>query len=105
MTKEGENVVAQCKVQNTGSREGAEVVQFYVASKGSSIDRPVKELKGFQKVFLKQNEIANVKVIMDKRAFEYYDEQSKSWTLEPCSYEIQVGNSSQNIELKQSIKL
>ncbi len=105
VTKEGENVVAQCKVQNTGSREGAEVVQFYVASMGSTIDRPVKELKGFQKIFLKQGEIANVKVILDKRAFEYYDEKSKSWTLEPCSYEIQVGNSSKNIELKKPIKL
>ena len=93
-------------VKNTGTREGADVAQVYVGSKkDSKVSRPVKELKGFEKVFLKAGETKKVSVILDKRAFSYFDVNSKNWRAEAGDYDILVGRSSAEILLKGKANL
>jgi beta-glucosidase len=93
-------------VKNIGSREGGEVAQVYVGSKkDAKVSRPVKELKGFEKVFLKAGETKKVSVILDKRAFSYFDVNSKKWLAEAGDYEILVGSSAAEIVLKGKANL
>ncbi len=93
-------------VKNTGSREGADVAQIYVGSlQNSKIARPIKELKGFEKVFLKQGESKKVSIILDKRAFSYYDVNSKNWRADAGDYNILVGRSSAEIVLRGKANL
>lgn len=66
---------------NTGSVSGAEVVQLYVHDCKSTIDRPTKELKGFEKVYLQPGEAQRVKFTLDKRSFAYYDVDCKDWVV------------------------
>jgi beta-glucosidase len=97
--KSGEKVTVNFDVANTGEREGAEVAQVYVSDKHSKVQRPVKELKGFTKIDLKPGETKNVSLVLDKRAFSYYDVASKHWKVEPGVFDILVGGSSANMEL------
>ena len=88
-------------VKNTGSRAGAEVAQVYVGSnKDAKIPRPLKELKGFEKVFLQAGEAKQVTITLDQRAFSYYDVNAKNWRAEAGNYEILVGRSSAEIVLR-----
>ena len=88
-------------VTNTGKQAGADVAQIYVSSKkDSKVSRPVKELKGFEKVFLKAGATKKVSVTLDKRAFSYFDINSKNWRAEAGEYEILVGRSSAEIVLR-----
>jgi beta-glucosidase len=96
----GQAVKVSLTVRNTGSREGAEVVQLYVApDTHSKVDRPVKELKGFQRVALKPGETRTVSFSLDKSAFSYYSEARHDWVAEPGTYEALVGTSSRDIRL------
>lgn len=90
-------------VTNTGSLDGAEVVQVYVSDKESSLPRPVKELKEFGKVFLKKGEKKTLSFSLNKDAFSYYDPSKHEWVLEPGKFEILIGNSS--VDIKQQIPL
>lgn len=87
-------------LKNTGEREGAEVAQLYLRDVESSVERPVKELKGFQRVNLKPGEIKKINFKLDKRAMSFYDIRKKDWVAEPGEYEVFVGSSSQDIRLK-----
>lgn len=94
------------EVKNTGSRGGADVAQVYVGNlKNSKVPRPIKELKGFEKVFLKAGESKSVSVTLDQRAFSYYDVGSKNWRADAGSFEILVGRSSAEIMLRGNLKL
>lgn len=93
-------------VKNTGTRDGADVAQVYVGNKkDSKVTRPIKELKGFEKVFLKANESKKVSVILDKRAFSYWDVSAKNWQADAGDYDILVGRSSTEILLKGKANL
>jgi beta-glucosidase len=92
-------------VKNTGSREGAEVAQLYIGSPQTKVPRPAKELKGFSKVWLKPGESKKVSITLDTRAFTYYDVDSKQWRAEPGAFDVLVGRSSDQIELKDKITL
>jgi beta-glucosidase len=85
---------------NTGDRGGAEVSQVYVADSHSEVPRPPKELKGFAKVYLEPGETRRVSVRLDRRSFAYYDVESKAWAVTPGDFEILVGRSSRDIELR-----
>ena len=87
------------KVKNTGSREGAEVVQLYVGFPESKIDRPDKLLRGFKKVYLKANEERQIEFNIPASELAYYNDMSKNWEIEKCQYEILVGNSSVKSQL------
>jgi len=84
-------------VTNTGSRAGAETIQLYIASRQSSVERPVKELKGFSKVYLQPGQTQRVSITIDKAALSYYDEASASWKAEAGDYEALIGTSSDQI--------
>lgn len=96
-------VIVKVAVQNTGNRSGKEIVQLYVSDLASSIRRPIKELKGFHKVELAPGEKQIVSFTLDKRAFAYYNIQIKDWHVETGEYEILIGKSSVQIELKHKI--
>ena len=99
ITRQGDKVLVETTVTNTGDRGGAEVVQIYVHHKDPSVDRPIRELKGFDKVHLEPGASATVNIELGESAFMYYHPEELRWTLEPGSYEIQVGNSSRDIKL------
>jgi beta-glucosidase len=92
-------------VRNTGKTAGAEVVQLYVKDLKSAVKRPEKELKGFEKVFLKPGETKTVTMQLPADAFKYYDEAKKQWVLEPGQFEVLVGSSSRDIRQKGSLTL
>ena len=85
-------------VTNTGKREGAEVVQMYVRDVVSSVTRPVKELKGFQKVSLRPGETRTVKLAITPDLLAFYDINMK-YVVEPGEFLIMVGNSSRDEDL------
>ena len=91
------------KVKNTGKMPGKEVVQLYVRDVESSVIRPEKELKGFEKMELNPGEEKEVVFTLDKRAFAYYDVELKDWHVESGEYEILVGKSSRDIVLKDTV--
>ena len=87
-------------LKNTGNRAGAEVAQVYVGAGDSKVPRPAKELKRFARVDLKPGETQHVSLTLDPRAFSYYDVGAKQWRADPGEYEVLVGSSSANIDLK-----
>jgi beta-glucosidase len=91
------NVKVSVSVQNTGTREGKEVVQLYVGDKASSLPRPPKELKGFKKINLKPGEQKTVTFELDKRAFSFFDPSRNQWVAEPGEFNIMAGSSSRDI--------
>ena len=92
-------VTVSVRVKNTGSVAGAEVVQLYVQNAKASVDRPVKELKGFRKVSLKPGEVQTVSMQLTRADFSFWDEASKNWKAEPGEFTIRVGDSSKNTPL------
>jgi len=100
----GKTATVKLTVKNTGSVAGAEVVQLYVAKDKSAIKRAAKELKAFQKVFLKPGESKQVTLALTDDAFKYYNEDKKGWVTEPGKYDIWVGSSSRDLRLKGTIQ-
>ena len=92
-------------VTNTGSRSGAETVQLYISDKKASVDRPVKELKAFQKVFLEPGESREVTLSIGREALSFYDEFSHQWKAEPGKFEALVGTASDQIVGKCEFEL
>ncbi|MCW3092749.1 MAG: glycoside hydrolase family 3 [Ferruginibacter sp.] len=92
-------------VTNTGKVQGAEVVQVYVKDDASSFRRPEKELKGFEKIFLKPGESKTVTISLGKEAFQYYNDVKAQWVLEPGSFTIMAGSSSRDIRATKGITL
>jgi beta-glucosidase len=92
-------------VTNTGTREGADVGQVYVAEPHARVPRPAKELRGFARISLKPGETKTATVVLDGRAFAYYDVEAKQWHADPGEFEILVGRSSQDIELRGNLTL
>ena len=104
LTKKDNKIVVECTVTNTGNREGAEVIQVYIHPKQPSVERPIRELKGFEKVHLDPGASATVIIELDESAFKYYHPDELKWVLESGSYEIQVGNSSRDIKLAGNVQ-
>lgn len=98
-TSAGQPVEVRFEVTNTGNRAGAEVAQVYVGDRHSSVPRPKKELKGFAKVSLSPGETKQVTVMLDRRAFSYYDVKQHDWKVEPGDFDLYVARSSAQIEL------
>ena len=92
-------------VANTGSLDGAEIVQLYIADPESSIDRPVKELKGFEKVWLKAGEKKTVTFDIDAESLSYFDADKHEWVAEPGEFQVLLGSSSEDIKAMVSFHL
>jgi beta-glucosidase len=89
-------------VTNTGTRTGSEVVQMYIRDRVSSATRPVKELKGFRKVFLESGETKSVAFEITSEQLAFYDIHMK-FVVEPGEFEIMVGSSSCDRDLQKVI--
>lgn len=100
-----DKVRVKFSIENIGKYDASEVAQIYVRDCNSSVPRPLKELKGYEKVFLKKGETKNISVILDKEAFSFYDVKSKSFVIEPGDFEIMVGGNSVDIQLKVVVVL
>ena len=96
----GDSIAFTVSVKNTGSVAGAEVVQLYVSDKKASVDRPLKELKAFRKVFLQPGESREVKLTIGRDALSFYDEATGSWKAEPGQFEALIGTASDRISSK-----
>ena len=81
-------------VKNIGSMAGAEVLQLYISDTKSSLPRPIKELKGFKKVYLEPGETQQVSFTIDRSALSFYNEKTGNWTAEPGEFVAMVNNSS-----------
>lgn len=92
-------------IKNTGKREGAEVAQLYISDLKSSVPRPVKELKGFEKINLKPGEQKEVSFTIDKSALSFFDAATHQWIAEPGEFEALVGASSSDIKTKVKFTL
>ncbi len=90
------------EVKNTGDCAGDEVVQLYIGYDGSSVDRPVKELKGFARVTLAPAEVKEVNFALPMNQLAYYDTVRKGWVVEPIRYRAYVGSSSAARDLLQA---
>ena len=101
--KDTDTVTVSFKIKNTGSVDGAEIAEVYVADKESTIFRPKKELRGFKKVFLKAGEEKEVSVELSKRAFAFYNVELGDWMVETGEFDILVGASSRDIKLTASM--
>jgi beta-glucosidase len=95
-----EPIDIELDVKNTGLRAGAEVVQLYIHEDNPKIDRPVRELKRFQRIELKPGESKTVRFTLDRAAFSYWSAEKKGWVADPGTFEIQVGSSSRDIRLR-----
>ena len=101
----GSPVTVTFDVTNTGSMEGAEVAQLYVSDPSAKAKRPERELKGFQKVRLAPGETKHVSLTLDARAFSYWDDGAKKWTIDPGKFVLRVGDSSENTPLTADLTL
>jgi beta-glucosidase len=98
-------VEVSLKVRNSGSRQGAEVVELYVHDGHASVDRPVQELKGFSRIDLAPRESKEVSFTLDRGAMSFYSTAKKDWEAEPGQFDVLVGSSSRDIRLKGSFTL
>lgn len=87
-------------IKNTGTMAGAEVAQLYIKQKKQNLPRPEKELKGFEKVFLKAGEEKKVTLTLNKEAFQYFNDVKNKWEIDPGVFEFIIGSSSRDIRLK-----
>lgn len=93
------------KITNTGDRDGAEVVQMYVGLPNAIVFRPLKELKGFSKVFLKAGENREIHIPFDDKTFRYWNVKTNCWEVELGTYQIWVGASVSDIRLEGMIEV
>ena len=101
--KDTDTLKVSFTLKNTGNVDGAEVAQLYVADKESTIFRPVKELKGFKKVFLKAGEEKTVEFELDKRAFAFFNVEINDWMVETGEFDILVSASSRDVKLSATV--
>jgi beta-glucosidase len=97
------SVTVAFDLENTGSREGAEVTQLYVRDVEASVPRPVKELKAFRKLVLKPGQRTRVTMTIDRSALAFYDVGRHDWVVEPGTFDVLVGSSSRDIRLQGSL--
>jgi beta-glucosidase len=103
MVKKGEKLTIEFTVKNVGKVAGAEVSQVYVQDLKSSVPRPVKELKGFRKVFLNPGESKVVSITLKEKDFAFWDTKKGEWHAEPGDFNILIGTSSNQIHLSGKV--
>ena len=103
--KDTDTLSVSLKVKNVGDRAGKEIVQLYVGAPAGGVIRPVKELRGFEKIELALGEEKTVSFTLGKRAFAYYNVELADWQVETGVYTIMVGKSSREIELCAPVQI
>lgn len=102
---QADTIQATFTLTNTGDREGAEVAQLYVSDPVCSVMRPVKELKGFKKVFLKPGESRRITLDIPVSSFAFYSEAQSQFVVEPGEFILQLGASASDIKQKISVEV
>jgi beta-glucosidase len=92
-------------VTNVGNRAGDEIAEVYVHQQISSEPRPPKELKGFVRVSLKPGETKTAHLVLDEAAFSFFSAKQNRWVVEPGEFDVLVGGSSRDIQLKKRIRI
>ncbi len=105
MEKNGKRVKVSFDVANTGEYDGAETAQIYVGPVNPAVERPVKELKGFEKRFIRKGEKVRMEILLDESAFSYYDVERHCFRCDAGRYRIMVGSSSDSILLEKTVRL
>lgn len=107
LSKDASNPEFEVRVTltNSGPVAGAEVVQLYVGEREPLVARPVKELKGFKKIFLRPGETSTVSFRLDREAFAYYDLKTHDFAVNPGQFELRAGGSSRALPLQTTVKL
>lgn len=101
----GDSISFTVNVKNIGEIAGSEVVQLYINDQKASIDRPLKELKGFQKVSLAPGESRDVTITIGHDALSFYNETTSSWCAEAGKFTALIGNASDNLPCKVAFEL
>ena len=104
LSRETGKIVVNASVTNTGKVAGAEVVQLYIAPPKSDVERPVRELKDFAKVFLLPGETKTVEMQFTKRDISYWDIATHDWKATRGTYRIEIGTSSRDIKQAATFK-
>ncbi len=105
VAKTGSDIAIGFDVTNIGNVAGCEVAQLYVSDPSATVIRPERELKGFKKVCLNAGEAKHSILSLDARAFSYWSETTHKWTIDPGSFVIHVGNSSESTPLRGDLIL
>ena len=103
VNKKENDIEISFKIKNIGNMKGKEIAQIYISQKNSCIFKPKKELKEFEKVELDVGEEKEIKILLSKKAFEYYNPETSSWSVEQGKYKILIGKSSKDIVLEKEI--
>ena len=98
-------VTVSFTVTSTGKVAGAEVAQLYVGEKNAPVQRPVRELKGFQKVFLQPGQSQKVTLQLDQRSFAYWNVNIEKWDAPKDTYNVWVGSSERDLPLKGQVSV
>jgi beta-glucosidase len=102
---ENDVITVNFTVKNVGRTKGMEIAQLHVQDVECSVPRPVKELKGFQKVELAPGQSKTVSLELNKKDFSFWNPQTKGWFAEKGKFIIHIGSSSRDIRLKKEIEL
>lgn len=103
--KDNEEVKVLVDITNIGNVEAKEIVELYVKNAPSDALRPIRELKGFEKINLIPGETKTVEFILDKRSFAYYEESIHDWYVPSGTYTVEIGKSSRDIKLSKDINI
>ena len=103
--RDTDTLTVTCTVTNTGSRAGKAVAQLYVGQVGGDVIRPVRELKGFEKVALEPGESREIAFTLDKRAFAYWNTDLHDWHVETGDFTVSVGASSRELPLEATVRV
>ncbi|MCR5747694.1 MAG: glycoside hydrolase family 3 C-terminal domain-containing protein, partial [Lachnospiraceae bacterium] len=103
--KAGDQLMVSVDVSNIGRMAGKEVVQLYVGALFDGINRPVHELRAFEKVSLRAGETKTVTFELDSRAFAYWSEDIHDWYVAPGDYNIEIGSSSRDIQYAKKVNI
>ncbi len=102
---DSEELTVSVDVTNRGNCAGKEVVQLYVGAPAGDVFRPVRELKGFEKIFLEPGETKTVSITLDKRAFAYWNVKIHDWFVASGDYSIEIGRNSRDIALCSTVSV
>ena len=100
-----DSTIVSVRVTNTGSRDGEEVVQLYVAYPGSVVERPIKQLKGFKRVFIHARQSVTVDIPLKAEDLAYWNVEKHAFTVEKEKVKVMVGSSSADIRLSNTIQV
>lgn len=102
---EDETIYITVDIENTGEKDGKEVLQLYTTKKDSKVERAAQELKGFQKVLVNKGETKTVTLGIPVKELAYYNVEKKAWVVEAGTYDFKIGNSSRDIKTEVSINV